>query len=165
MYISMNLQDSISLGKMKKMHDDKVAEEKAKGVVNPKVKIRTQYGERLTRENIGTAKFQFHFLPHDWDTTCSLFDDDYRGRVGPRDLADDKIYDVMKFADFLEDFDGEIEKGDPKDEPEPVYKGEHQHRPMNWLIQKLVFQKDDVDFEKHEINRVKMDEPEGIIKG
>lgn len=164
MYISVNLQNETHLQAMIKKNKDDEAKQKAQGVKNPRVRNRTEFGEPLTKENINTAKFQFHFLPHDWDTTCSLFDDNYRGRVGARDSAEDKIYDVMKFADFLEKFDGEIKKGS-KDEPESVYKGKHQHRPMNWLIKRLVFQKNDVDFERHEIDPVKRGEPKDIIEG
>lgn len=147
MYISVNLQDPKKVEAM---------QTKSKAT---KDKVRNMYGEPLTGANIATAKFQFHFLPYRWDTTCSLFDPKYRGRIDPTEKAEDKTYDVMKFTDFLRSFDARIKE----DSGVRVYPKEKSYsRCMNWLIKRLVFQPEEVVFPKHKIDKASKTEPAAI---
>lgn len=147
MYISVNLQDQ---KKVEAMQTKRKA---------TKDKVRNMYGEPLTGANIATAKFQFHFLPYRWDTTCSLFDPKYRGRIDPTEKAEDKTYDVMKFTDFLRSFDARIKE----DSGVKVYPKEKSYsRCMNWLIKRLVFQPEEVIFPKHKVDKASKTEPAAI---
>lgn len=141
---------------MKKARKD-AADQAAKNK-KPAPKIKNVYKEPLTNDNIGTANFQFHFLPYGWDTTCSLFSADYHGRIDATEKAEDKTYDVMKFTDFLAAFSKAI----TKDSGVKVYGGKLPSACMNWLIKRLVFQKEEVKFPEHKTDKVKKDEPTAI---
>lgn len=166
MYISVDLQDPKKREKMKAEIDkaDAKAEDQKKATgKKPPVKVRNTFPEPLTKDNIDKAKFQFHFLKHDWGTTRSLFDPKYCGRYGPTDKADDKIYDVMKFTEFLDAFDTHIrEPSDPKrNDPKGSNYDPHK-RCMNMLIKKLVFQEDEVVFTEDEDEKANKTEPKAI---
>ena len=141
---------------MRKARSD--AKDKADKNNQPAPKVKNAYKEPLTNANIGTANFQFHFLPYGWDTTCSLFNPEYRGRVEATEKAEDKTYDVMKFTDFLSVFDKSI----TADSGVKAYNGRLPNRCMNWLIKRLVFQKEEVVFSEHKIDNAKKIEPAAI---
>lgn len=156
MYISVNLQDSKKVAAMQKARKD--AKDKADKNKQPAPKIKNAYKEPLTNANIGTAKFQFHFLPYGWDTTCSVFRPEYSGRIDATEKAEDKTYDVMKFTDFLQVFDKFI----TADSGIKAYQGKLSSRCMNWLIKRLVFQKEEVVFSEHKTGNAQTPEPTAI---
>lgn len=173
MYISVDLQGPEARKRMKANHDTAEAEakkeEKATGK-KPPVKVRNTFPEPLTKDNIDTAKFQFHFLEHDWKTTRSLFDPKYCGRYGATEKAEDKTYDVMKFTEFLDTFDSHIKKDSnpkPTDANEKAAKAANydpHKRCMDWLIKKLVFQEGEVVFTEKQEETTKKTEPAAIAR-
>lgn len=156
MYISVDLQDPKKVAAMRMGRSE--AKDKADKINQPAPKIKNAYKEPLTAANIGTANFQFHFLPYGWDTTCSLFSPEYRGRVEATEKAEDKTYDVMKFTDFLSVFDKAI----TADSGLKTYNGRLPNRCMNWLIKRLVFQKEEVVFSEHKTDNSKKVEPSAV---
>lgn len=164
------MQDPDNRSRMKAKLDKADAEaEKVKAATGtkPPVKVRNTFAEPLTKDNIDTAKFQFHFMEHDWKTTCSLFDSKYCGRYGATEKAEDKTYDVMKFTEFLDAFDTHIKKdSDPKPgvANAKAAKYDPHKRCMGWLIKKLVFQESEVVFTENEGEKAKQTEPAAIAR-
>lgn len=121
------------------------------------------YPEPLTDANIDKAKFQFHFLEHNWGRTCSLFNPKYCGRIEATDKPE--TYHVMKFTDFLQVFHTKITRPPKPNEPkEKGYQGPQPKLCMDWLIHKLVFQENEVKFTEVEKETANKTEPAAIAR-
>lgn len=135
MYISTNLQNPQQASAV--LQQRKTAKQ-----------TRNSFPEPLTKDRLAKAKIQFHFLPKGWPTR-SLFDPKYCGRIGPTEKAEDKMYDVMKYRDFLRDFSKYV-YGAAEDVTDDAKLGKS--RVLAYLMSRLVFQKEDVVFKPEEIN-------------
>ncbi|KAK7734798.1 hypothetical protein SLS63_004218 [Diaporthe eres] len=173
MYISVDLQDPekvehlVAVRKAEKTKKDKEEELAKKNgkPVPPATPPTHDCPEPLTDANIDKAKFQFHFLKHNWRKTCSVFDPKYCGRIGPTEKPDDEAYHVMKFTDFLRDFHTKIRHPPKPNEPkEKGYQGPLPKLCMDWLIHKLVFQENEVRFTEVEKETANKTEPAAIAR-
>lgn len=174
MYISVNLQNAEGVKKLREIRTaakNKEEEEKKKAKDNgkpappPATPPKHLYPEPLTEANIDKAKFQFHFLEHNWGHTCSLFDPKYCGRIDPTEKAEGKTYHVMKFTEFLRVFATHIKNPPkPSDPKDTGYQGRLPKLCMDWLIHKLVFQESEVVFTENKDETTKKTEPAAIAR-